>query len=420
MAERTLPGIGLTGFYDLGVPYKDQMDTNLRLLSALVQCSVISRVTVLPTTPVLGDIYIVPSDDASNPNQIAVWDGEVGAEAWVYISPLEGWQAYVRDTDETVTYDGSAWMVSGGGGSASYPSFTSNAGRVLAVNAGEDGVEWVEDQTSGGSVTVPAVPPDYANEGGQGNRSSIINVTANFVPDVGAIENLVDGSLTDNSSSSWWWGHSDVTGDAIVFQFAEPRTIEEATWLQGNSTSHGIFKWQGSPDGTAWSDLSSNFTLGGSTSQVQVFDLWDGTTAYTYFRIIGVSGSHSNGPWVREAEFKIGTPAKSIPDGSSQSMTQSEITSSYTATESDFSAREVKKANLSVDGSITIPPGILATEPLTVIQTGTGKVTLNAGPGVAINAADGNLSIAGRYHSVTIVPDLAVSNTYYLIGARVA
>ena len=29
-----------------------------------------------------------------------------------------------------------------GGGTASYPSFTGNAGKVLTVNATEDGVEW--------------------------------------------------------------------------------------------------------------------------------------------------------------------------------------------------------------------------------------------------------------------------------------
>ena len=30
-----------------------------------------------------------------------------------------------------------------GGGTASYPSFTGNAGKVLTVNATEDGVEWI-------------------------------------------------------------------------------------------------------------------------------------------------------------------------------------------------------------------------------------------------------------------------------------
>ena len=40
MAERTLPGLGLTGFWDLGANnWKGGMDLNLRKLSLLVQLS---------------------------------------------------------------------------------------------------------------------------------------------------------------------------------------------------------------------------------------------------------------------------------------------------------------------------------------------------------------------------------------------
>lgn len=42
--------------------------------------------------------------------------------------------------------------IPGAGGSASYPDFTSNAGKVLAVNATEDDVEWVEPS---GLISLP-------------------------------------------------------------------------------------------------------------------------------------------------------------------------------------------------------------------------------------------------------------------------
>ena len=51
MAERTLPGLGLTGFWDLGANnWKGGMDLNLRKLSLLVQLSVLSMTTALPST----------------------------------------------------------------------------------------------------------------------------------------------------------------------------------------------------------------------------------------------------------------------------------------------------------------------------------------------------------------------------------
>ena len=39
-----------------------------------------------------------------------------------------------------------------GGGTASYPSFTGNAGKVLTVNATEDGVEWTTVSAQAGEI----------------------------------------------------------------------------------------------------------------------------------------------------------------------------------------------------------------------------------------------------------------------------
>lgn len=106
MAPRTLPGLGLNGFWALGEDgWKDTMDANLRVLSALVQCRVISKVTALPGSPTNGDMYIVPS--GGDANKIALRDNG----AWVYIIPAEGYSVYVVDTNETVQFDGAAWVV---------------------------------------------------------------------------------------------------------------------------------------------------------------------------------------------------------------------------------------------------------------------------------------------------------------------
>lgn len=110
MAPRTLPGLGLSGFWALGEDgWNTGADTNWRTLSALTQLSVISRTTVLPGSPSNGDIYIVRSDAGAEPNKVAVRDNG----AWVYLTPQEGWRGWVRDTDELVVFDGAAWVVSG-------------------------------------------------------------------------------------------------------------------------------------------------------------------------------------------------------------------------------------------------------------------------------------------------------------------
>lgn len=102
--ERTLPGLGLTGFWNLGSGYKTGMDANLLALSALSQLRVISRVTALPGSPTDGDIYIVPS--GGDANKVAVRDNG----AWSYYVPDEGYFAYVEDEDVFVFWTGTAWI----------------------------------------------------------------------------------------------------------------------------------------------------------------------------------------------------------------------------------------------------------------------------------------------------------------------
>lgn len=107
MTERILPGIGLTGYWDQGAPWKVGGDQNWLRSSVLTQLSVESTTTSLPPSPLNGVIYIVPVGDA-NANQVAARDNG----AWVYMPPQEGWTAYVRDTGVLMNFDGAAWVPS--------------------------------------------------------------------------------------------------------------------------------------------------------------------------------------------------------------------------------------------------------------------------------------------------------------------
>ena len=132
MAERTLPGLGLTGFWDLGANnWKGGMDLNLRKLSLLVQLSVLSMTTALPSTGLAdGMIYIIPS--GGDAKKIAIRDNG----AWVYFTPAEGWLAYVKDTDKYVKFDGTNWVdltTGGGGGTAALEYACFIAGKPSAA-----------------------------------------------------------------------------------------------------------------------------------------------------------------------------------------------------------------------------------------------------------------------------------------------
>lgn len=118
--ERTLPGLGLTAFWTVGSNgWGPQNDANWRIVSALLQGGVGSRTTALPASPVHGDIYIVPSAAATNANDVAIYD----TDAWVYLTPAEGWLLHVNDTDEYVKWTGLSWT----------PAFTGSGGGSLTV-----------------------------------------------------------------------------------------------------------------------------------------------------------------------------------------------------------------------------------------------------------------------------------------------
>lgn len=157
--ERTLPGLGLTGYWDEGSPYKDDMDVNLRLLSAVVQANALSVTTTPPGTGTAGDVYIVPSDDLTNPNKVAIWDGASGSEDWVYLDPDEGWFFYVEDESTHYRFTTSGgweeFAAGGGGGEVDLDNLLTEA--ILTEDVGS------EDLTAYGANEV-IIPVGGADE----------------------------------------------------------------------------------------------------------------------------------------------------------------------------------------------------------------------------------------------------------------
>lgn len=138
----------------------------------------------------------------------------------------------------------------------------------------------------------------YANPGGTGDRQSIINPTTTATI-TGPIATLIDG--TQGNALFFAGGQSS---REVKFDFGRARLITEAKWYQDNSTTHGAWQWQGSPDNSAWTSIGTTFTLGSPATQT-ITTLSGNSTSYRYYRMLQTIGTTSSSPWLREIEFNI-------------------------------------------------------------------------------------------------------------------
>lgn len=154
MAQRTLPGLGLTGYWDLGYDgWKNEMDANLRLLSALVHSKVLDRVAAEPGSPANGDMYLLTG--TANVDKIAIRDNGT----WVYIPPFEGLQIWVADEDVPYRYDGAAWNADGGG--YSDEAALDAVGAAIAAGTQAGITVTYDDATNSFSFAVDPFSSDY-------------------------------------------------------------------------------------------------------------------------------------------------------------------------------------------------------------------------------------------------------------------
>jgi hypothetical protein len=139
-----------------------------------------------------------------------------------------------------------------------------------------------------------------------GDRTSSITVTTDQSVGGGAITNLVDGSTSNGCYFTP--NNFAVTGKYIRFQFSSAKVIiETSLWNQNNGPERlGTWKWQGSNNGSSWTDISDDYILSNNTTpEITPMSLSNVTnsTAYTYYQLLGVSGTgHSE--WINEMTFK--------------------------------------------------------------------------------------------------------------------
>lgn len=180
--------------------------------------------------------------------------------------------------------------------------------RRAIINFTGDGVTVTDDAANnrlvvtitGGTAGPPGGPAAYTNPGGTGARARIIAVTGSGAGYTGNPYSLIDGA----AGTDIFFAGTAASAVQFTFDFYDAYVITEAKWLQSTAASHGTWKWQGSNDGSGWTDIGPSFTLGGATAQT-IAELGGNTTAYRYYRLAGVSGNTSSGPYLHECEFKI-------------------------------------------------------------------------------------------------------------------
>lgn len=139
-----------TGTTDLWSAQKIKNEIELAKHNIEPQASVKDKdLLTPPASPAIGDRYIVGTGTAtgawaSKNTQIAEWDGA----AWDFYVPSEGWTCWVDDEDKVYSWNGTAWVRSGGalqtitagsgltgGGQADNVTLNVGAGNGIAVAA---------------------------------------------------------------------------------------------------------------------------------------------------------------------------------------------------------------------------------------------------------------------------------------------
>ena len=155
MPERIMPGLGLRAFYDPGQRnWGTSLSEDLRRVSVLAQATALSRSTALPAVGSAGDILIVPASEGANANAIALWDGTLGAETWVFLTPQPGWQVWIADEARTVRFSAGNWVEVPRPGVVSIRTLTGTEHTLELIDLG-----CILETTGSSDITV-TIPPE--------------------------------------------------------------------------------------------------------------------------------------------------------------------------------------------------------------------------------------------------------------------
>jgi len=161
---------------------------------------------------------------------------------------------------------------------------------------------------TGGGVFVPVTA--YTNDGGQGDRTSIITVTQSMtLNDQGTPGLIVEGGAPGAGDYNFDFNISLVSDEDITFEFQEPKYIDEFLFRftfggSGNSgLGAGNYKVRASNNDVDYVDVSASFTTGSSVDKV-VSGINLDARGYLYYQIYFIDDALLSNDFFK-AEFKI-------------------------------------------------------------------------------------------------------------------
>lgn len=170
----------------------------------------------------------------------------------------------------------------------------------------------IDDDVSKGSWPVIA----------KGDRRSIITLTTSpLLNGGGSFSETIIGGRAVSGVPGPGYLNSGRTDGIITFDFSAPVVIQGAVFFQSPSYAlQGVWKWQGSNDGTAWDDLSDpvswNPTIRGipTTGSSSPAMGWMSScnpsgNAYSRYRLFQTGGETSNVPYLTSMVFIVGEGA---------------------------------------------------------------------------------------------------------------
>jgi hypothetical protein len=200
------------------------------------------------------------------------------------------------------------------------------------ITAGSSSGYTVNTTTGYVGPTAASSTSSYANSGGTGNRTSSITVSSSGLSFGGG--SVTNALVNGNQSDQVFFGTNTTQTGYIQFDFGSgnAKYIDEVK-IYKDTGSGGLgtgWKWQGSNDGSTFTDLTTSLTLTGSASTyTTTIPAYNAT--YRYFRFALTAGTFG-GSWVYEFEFKL---SASAPGYNNLTL----ITTSQTADASVSSAR---------------------------------------------------------------------------------
>lgn len=196
--------------------------------------------------------------------------------------------------------------------------------------------------------------------GGGGNAdprwyiSAPVTVTTDLSLTTGAATNIVAG---DFSSTFMNPSAQTATDLEIKFDFGAGQSwlLTGAIAYGHVSMAFGTWKWQGSDDDSSWTDIGSSFTLlTDDDNQINMSSQLSGnTTAYRYYRLVGVSGSVTGGFPMWEMLLRVGDDNETPPGTPSTAYVTGDRSGSITLAETIPETAGSDGVGALIDGDTT-------------------------------------------------------------------